>query len=84
VVSATNSHGRLYLFMVFLMCQPTEQNKSILFISIRVLCGNIATCFDPAESSSGNHSTNISLVIGLFNDTDRDQCFISFFLSVCV
>jgi hypothetical protein len=35
-------------------------------MSIRLLCGKIATGFDPAGPSSRNHYLNMSLVVGLF------------------
>jgi hypothetical protein len=35
-------------------------------ISIRLLCGSIATCFDPVGSTSDKYYMNISFVFGLF------------------
>jgi hypothetical protein len=64
------------------MYQSTQQfyNKQTSpgCISTRLLCGNIATCFESAGSSSDNRYINMSLVIGLFTDVDPDQWFMYF------
>jgi hypothetical protein len=55
---------------------PSKQqfySKHINIIRIRLFCGSIATCFDPAGSSSGNHYMNMPFAIELFTDMDPDR-----------
>jgi hypothetical protein len=52
--------------------QFNNKQINITVLPFRFLRGNIATCFDPAGSSSDNHYMNMSL-IGLLTDMDPDQ-----------
>lgn len=72
-------HPVVLSYMVFLIYQLRQQ---FYCISIRLLCGSTAICFGPVGSSSGNHYTNMSLVIRLFIDMDPDLLFTNF-RSVC-
>jgi hypothetical protein len=71
-------HTGRNLYLILIPNSVTDQNdltqtNQCYSISIRLLCGSTATCFDSVGSSSGNHYINMSLAIGLFTDMDPDR-----------
>jgi hypothetical protein len=80
----SNPHSRLRAIEDSLCLRKLGyRDRQYHCVSVRLLCGRIDTCFDPAGSSSGNHYMNMSLVIGLFTNMDPDRRFKKF-RSVCV